>query len=341
MIQTVRSAARRLVASAYDRAPHVLARLRGRVLILCYHRVLADGEERVQFVQPGMYTRLHVLETHLRFLREHFDIISFTDFLRLRTERAWDPDARYCLLTFDDGWVDNYVHAYPLLRRYEARATIFVSTALIGSEAWTWPDTLGWLLTRSGLDVADIHDRLRPLQARYPWVRRLRRSIGAATVDTIIESCKRMGERAIADLILEVSGRLGVEVPKRRVFLHWWEIEEMSAAGIEFGAHGATHRLLPGLSNADLRREVAGSFDALAQPGVNQIPVFAYPNGDYDDAVVGLVRASGYHAAVSTIAGAEQWETSDLFRLKRIAVHDDVSSTLGLFAYHIAQTGCL
>src|SRR6266850_1169227 len=315
MLQHVKSAGRHVLARLHDRAPRVLARLRGRVLILGYHRVLPESELRRQFVQPGMYVRPRVLEAHLRFLRRHFRIISFDEFLSLRDSRAWDPDARYCLITFDDGWRDNYVHAYPLLQRYGAPATIFVSTALIGSEEWMWPDKLGWLLARSGATPARI--------------------------DSIIESCKRMSDRAIADLLLEMSGRLGAEFPKQRVFLQWREIEEMSRGGIAFGAHGATHRLLPGLSSPDLRAEVAGSLEALRRRAVNQAPVFCYPNGDYDDAVVGLVRASGYRAAVSTMAGAEAWDTPDPFRLKRVGVHDDVSANLSLFAFHLSRVARL
>jgi peptidoglycan/xylan/chitin deacetylase (PgdA/CDA1 family) len=263
-----------------------------------------------------MYVRPHVLDAHLRFLLRHFRIISFAEFLSLRDARAWDPGARYCLITFDDGWLDNYVHAYPILRRYDVPATIFVSSALVGSEEWMWPDKLGWLLTQSGAE-------------------------GAAAIDSIIESCKRMSDRAIADLLIELSGRLGVELPKRRVFLQWSEIEEMSRGGIAFGSHGATHRLLPGLSTPDLRTEVAGSLQMLRRTGVNHVPVFCYPNGDHDDAVVELVRASGYRAAVSTAPGAEAWKTPDAFRLKRVAVHDDVSASLPLFAFHLWRAGQL
>src|SRR6267142_6372068 len=237
MLPSLKSAGRHVLARLHDRSARVLTRLRGRVLILGYHRVLPESERRRQFVQPGMYVRPHVLDAHVRFLRRHFRLISFADFLGLQQAGAWDPDARYCLITFDDGWLDNYVYAYPILRRYDAPATIFVSTALIGSEEWMWPDKLGWLLTRSGPDgAAPARDRLRPLVTRYPWMARLPRVATPAQIDSIIESCKRLSERAIAELLLELTSRLGVELPKQRVFLQWADIEEMSSGGIAFGS---------------------------------------------------------------------------------------------------------
>ncbi|SRR5712691_5840555 len=341
MLQQVNSAGRQVLARLHDRSPRVLMRLRGRVLILGYHRVLPDTELRRQFVQPGMYVQAHVFEAHVRFLREHFRIISLTEFLLLQEARAWDPEERYCIITFDDGWLDNYLYAYPILRRYQATATIFVSTALMGSEEWLWPDKLGWLLARSGLANTTVRQRLRPLEARYPWLAHLTHRGGAAQIDSAIELCKRMSDHAIGDLLREMAARLDVEFPKKRLFLEWRDAEEMSRDGIAFGSHAVTHRLLTRLSDAEIRTEVAGSLETLRRKPVNLVPVFSYPNGDYNDGVVDRLKASGYHAAVSTESGAEVWDRPDLFRLRRVSVHNDVSATIPLFAFHLLRVGHL
>jgi peptidoglycan/xylan/chitin deacetylase (PgdA/CDA1 family) len=341
MLHHVKSAGRQVLARLHDRSPRVLRRLRGRVLILGYHRVLPDRELSRQFVQPGMYVQERVFEGHVRFLREHFRIISFAEFLRLQRARAWDPEERYCIITFDDGWLDNYVYAYPILSRYQVTATIFVSTALIGSEEWMWPDKLGWLLTCSGLAKGTVRHRLRPLEARYPWMARLTHRGTAAPIDSAIERCKRMSDRAIGDLLLEMAARLDVEFPKERLFLEWGDIEEMSRAGIAFGSHAATHRILTRLSDAEIRAEVAESLETLRRKPVNWVPVFCYPNGGYNDGVVERVEASGYHAAVSTESGAEVWDRPDLFRLRRVSVHNDVSAGTPLLAFHLSRVGRL
>ena len=62
---------------------------------------------------------------------------------------TWDDSVRYCVITFDDGWLDNYRYAFPLLRAYRAPATIFLPTDLIGTNKWLWWDRLGYLLTRA------------------------------------------------------------------------------------------------------------------------------------------------------------------------------------------------
>jgi peptidoglycan/xylan/chitin deacetylase (PgdA/CDA1 family) len=138
-----------------------------------------------------------------------------------------------------------------------------------------------------------------------------------------------------------MAARLDVEFPKERLFLEWRDIEEMSRAGIAFGSHAATHRILTRLSDAEIREEVTGSLETLRREPVNWVPVFCYPNGDYNDPVVDQVAASGYHAAVSTESGAEVWDGPDLLRLRRVSVHNDVSASIPLFAFHVSRVGQL
>lgn len=97
------------------------------------------------------------------------------------------------------------------------------------------------------------------------------------------------------------------------------EIRAMHGAGIEIGSHGATHRALTGLDDADLLREVAGSKETLERITGAPVTSFCYPYGNFDDRVVEAVRAAGYRAA-TVIRGGISKDLSDPFRLKRVAV---------------------
>jgi len=97
------------------------------------------------------------------------------------------------------------------------------------------------------------------------------------------------------------------------------EIRALHAKGIEIGSHGATHRTLTRLSDADLHREVAGSKDTLERLTGAPVTSFCYPYGDFDDRVVEAVRAAGYRAA-TVIRGGISKDLSDPFRIQRISV---------------------
>jgi peptidoglycan/xylan/chitin deacetylase (PgdA/CDA1 family) len=96
-------------------------------------------------------------------------------------------------------------------------------------------------------------------------------------------------------------------------------VRALHAAGIEIGSHGATHRALPELSDADLEAEVAGSKAALEAVTGASVVSFCYPYGAFDDRSVEAVRAAGYRAA-TVIRGGIVPDLSDPLRLKRVAV---------------------
>ncbi len=124
--------------------------------------------------------------------------------------------------------------------------------------------------------------------------------------------------------VFVVSGRLGGvndwdgETPGDAL-LAVDEVRALAAAGIEIGSHGATHRALPGLPDADLRAEVEGSKAALEAVTGAPVVSFCYPYGAFDERSVEAVRAAGYRAA-TVIRGGIVPDLSDPFRLKRVAV---------------------
>lgn len=138
--------------------------------------------------------------------------------------------------------------------------------------------------------------------------------------------------------VFVVSGRLGAandwdgETPGDPL-LSAAGVRSLAAAGIEIGSHGATHRALPSVSDAELEDEVSGSKAALEAVTGTPVVSFCYPYGAFDDRVVEAVRAAGYRAA-TVIRGGISPDLSDPFRLKRIAVR----GTNTLLDFSIALT---
>ncbi|MGE3507398.1 MAG: polysaccharide deacetylase family protein [Vicinamibacterales bacterium] len=112
-------------------------RNRDAALVLMYHRVLND-EEVPPDIDPGMYVTRSAFERHLRYLREHHDVIDLDQlfaWLRGTLTTTRSP----CVITFDDGWADNFTVAYPLLRQYGLPASIFLISEKVGDPALlTW-----------------------------------------------------------------------------------------------------------------------------------------------------------------------------------------------------------
>ena len=303
-----------------------------------YHRILTEKERRESYVQPGLYVYRDTFERQIEYLTRRFLILSFQEALKMWERKSADPDERYCIVTFDDGWRDNYEHAFPVLKKYGVPATIFLPTEFIGTNRWFWPDRLGYLLNHHYGLKAEWNglDSLSLLKKKHPWLNGFETGNKEAIIDFLIEKAKQQSPEEIEEAIGELASVLELEVPRERILLNWEEVREMSREGISFGSHTLTHRILTTLSMEEMEHEIGASFRSLQVEGVNWTPVFCYPNGNYTTAIAGHVKAAGFQAAVSTEPGLEKIREENRFALKRINIHQDVTRTVPLFAFQIA-----
>jgi len=335
--QRTKNTIRHVLASAYYLSGAYRTFHKGKVLILMYHRVLSQKELNRQYVQPGMYVRVDVFEKQMQFLKNNYFILSFAELLESWKEMKLSKDQQYCVITFDDGWLDNYLHAYPILKKHKIPATIFLPTDLIGTRQWFWQDEIGYLLKRYFSNTELQREvPLKQLEANYAWISRYNQGDWIDRIDPTIEAFKNLSYEKIKHTVNTLSSALHLQVPDEPLLLDWEMVSEMSSERISFGSHSATHQILTKLPHGDLQREIDEPLRLLRQKKVSYIPVFCYPNGSYDDRLMALVRSIGYEAAVSTNSGLERTIPKNLFCLKRTNVHNDVSHTVSLFSLHLS-----
>jgi len=101
-------------------------RNRQRVIVLLYHRV---SDERRDSLTVG----IEQFDAQMEWLSRHHPIASIADVVRGAVPR--DAKRTVVAVTFDDGYLDNYENAVPVLLRHQVPAAFFVSTGLIGSTA--------------------------------------------------------------------------------------------------------------------------------------------------------------------------------------------------------------
>ena len=97
--------------------------------VLLYHQIALTHP----FDDPlGLGVSPEIFESQIRFLhKKGYQALTLDDIVDGKTIRR-KPNQKYVAITFDDGYVDNYLNAFPILKKYGFTATIFFPTAHIG-----------------------------------------------------------------------------------------------------------------------------------------------------------------------------------------------------------------
>jgi len=322
---------------------------RKEVIILAYHRVISAWDRTLDYSQPGMVITAETFEYHMRFLKEHFDVVPLSLFAELpaappgqRPFRASGCSQRpafrrpLCAITFDDGWRDNYEIAFPILRRYDLPATIFLTTDFIGTDRVFWHTELLYLLLHEGLsgsrqDFPGFRTYPAPVRQGLRRLARMRVPRQAQDADSLVEAVKETcDEDRIEGLIRDLAESIGLSrplFPGRRFFLDWNQVREMAAAGIEIGSHSCSHRILTRLPQSDVEMELRRSKEVIEGQTWARADFFAYPNDACNRSICSLTKAVGYQAAcngegkVLTAVGP--------YALQRIGVHEGLAACDG------------
>jgi peptidoglycan/xylan/chitin deacetylase (PgdA/CDA1 family) len=272
-----------------------------RILILSYHRVVADFTGEVQRSIPGLLISVETFRRHLLEARAAgYQLVTLSDALEVLGGRR--PSRRdLCVVTFDDGYRDMYRHAFPVLQSMGAPAMVYLPAGYIGTNKRFTHDRLfhlAMLLRARG--QRPLYDTLPPSAPELlePVSQGLKSPSGALD-DFIADHSSEELEALIAGLEKQLGG--GPElIPEQGDVMSWDEVRKMAAAGIEVGAHTINHAVLTLADPAAAEREIVGSKLAIEKEVRQPVRDFAYPNGWYSDAVIAALIKAGFRSAVTT-----------------------------------------
>jgi peptidoglycan/xylan/chitin deacetylase (PgdA/CDA1 family) len=315
--------------------------------ILMYHRILDENDDEREYIQPGLFVSRRIFDKQVEFLSKKHNIISLAELVE-HLKRNQSSHLKGIAITFDDGWSDNYQYAFPILRKFKAPATIFLTTDFIDTKKTFWFADISMILAKRKITADRLSGILKKVLANTEYLSLFRYLDSAGTgsdfiePDKFINRLKRIDFKTIDNII----GKLIKEcdfISAGRVAnsqnLTWDEVIEMYRNGIAFGSHGCSHRILPGLTDTEIGVELVESKRIIEDKLGSEIDSFAYPNGDYDDRIKDFVKNGGYACAFTTRGGKER--IFDIYSIKRINIHDGVSVgpagdfSASMFSYYI------
>jgi len=306
--------------------------------ILAYHRV-GSGD---YFGPSGMSETVESFEGQMRYLKNNYNPISLEQAIDLMKIKNKLPDNSVAI-TFDDGYKDNYTNAYPILKKYNIPATIFLTVGAIEENGAIWFDIIANAFRETKqkfIDLSKFHLN------KYSLL-----SVGnklVATNETIsyAKNLKKDERDSFVDYVLHELRVAASDIAGKEELLSWDEIKQMSEEGITFGNHGMSHTILTNIQEDKLIDEIVISKNIVKDRSGILTKLFAYPNGkteDYNQNIGQILEKNNYDAGFTLVKGYNNG-TSNMFALKRLCISryssNDLFNHFSAALFNMEILGC-
>ena len=303
------------------------------LLVLNYHRI---GEAAGQLFDEEVFSASgQGFRQQLLYLRSRFDVIGLNELIaRLEGEGPvfHRPTA---MITFDDGYRDNYEVALPILQEVGLPAVFFIAAGYIDCPRLTWWDRISYVLKSTTRDTL-VLDYPEP---RTIDLRRLDRNRATQQILLDYKGAPEIDQEQFFDHLEEQAGvEVDTEALGRDLFMSWDQVRGLRDSGMAIGSHTYDHPVLAQMPEAIQRSELTRSKQVLESQTGRPIHAIAYPVGGLDafsDSTKRLAREAGYRAAFSFYGGFNRPGESDPFDLRRMSVN--WSDSCQMFRFRVAM----
>lgn len=205
------------------------------------------------------------------------------------------------MITFDDGYEDNFKNAFPILNAHGIPATFFLPTNFIGTTSIPWWDEAAWLVKNSKVDQILLSGHSEPIPIRSDDL--------AFSIRQVLRHFKDDTSISIDEKLRELEKACRCEYTNDEAeseIMSWDQVRIMLKSGMDIGSHTQSHRILSHLSLEEQKKELAESKAVLESETQSIISTLAYPVGgldSYDSDTIRIAKECGYKAAFNFVKG--------------------------------------
>ncbi|MEW6334633.1 MAG: tetratricopeptide repeat protein [Thermodesulfobacteriota bacterium] len=304
--------------------------LRNKLIVLNYHRVRPVDPPFATEFEDGVYTlNADQFNLQIKWLKHNTLILSENELIDCYRDGIFFPpktSAPCVMITFDDGYRDNYTIAYPILKHYDVPAILFVTTQMVNTRQVPWWDVIAYLIKRCAKPFITYDNQPFPM--------------GDSKADAIAHFQLLMKKEQYEHtkyLIQDLSDACEVPLPdaqlQDREILTWEQIQEMAQGQIAFGSHTHTHRVLSTINASSQKEEMILS-KLIIEKNIGQ-PVLSicYPCGEpqyITEETAEIAASSGYMLGFTANTGVNYWKSIERFTIRRTASLLQKVSTVSL-----------
>jgi peptidoglycan/xylan/chitin deacetylase (PgdA/CDA1 family) len=292
----------------------------GRLFAVNYHRIRPETPGWTAPFDDGVYdVSVTELARHVRWLRKHTRVLRESELLEILETRRY-PKEPCSIITFDDGYADNYYTALPILEREGVTAIFFIATGLTAGRRLGWWDLIAFIVKNTPRDSVEWRGQTIPLRPRRGSIRAIQRIM------------KQRPNEETEGLVQELAGSCEVNLPglalQSAELMTWDQIRDLKTRGMDIGAHTHSHWVLATLPPGRQEQEIVECRSLLESETGAPVSSLAYPVGGPDSftaETVAAAKSAGIRLAFSYSAATNPWPALDRYNIHRLLTPPDLS----------------
>lgn len=291
------------------------------IVIIGWHAVsMTDEHQRF----PGLFIAPETLKRRLRYLKTHFEIISLDEAMTQHERGAIRPGQ--AVLTFDDGYY-NFAHqAAPILREFEATATVYLlSSHMVSQEPFHAPLIKDMVSVAPPIDSGDAGRTLPGIEAPQAWRTEAEREALTGAALRHLSSLPMEQRTAYTRELAEALGLDFEAFCRQQVWrsLSCDEVRSLAEDGFSMQLHGHHHLNVVDFANRALD-DVATCRELVETASDRAALHFCYPSGFWNQEAWQMLKAAGIRSATTTRQGPN-FITTPPYALRRVLDGEDQS----------------
>lgn len=296
-----------------------------------YHRV---GDRDKSPFDPNVFScDAENFKRQIDLIQNNFEVVGLDQLEKLLLE---SPHLKkpYAVITFDDGYLDNYQVAYPILKSFGVKAVFFVPINYISQRIVPWWDEIAWIVRNTQQSIFKVDDNK---------VIDLKAGNTTENIKKVLFAFKSIDYRSIEESLAYIRKASNCYInpdEEPQLFMSWAQVREMSDNGMDIGSHTFSHRILSHIGD-EQSNEILASKAYLEDKLGKRVLAISYPvgtNGTFNDESMQLTKEGGYAFGFSFIPGVDHAVKENRFALSRFAISYNQSNlSIKLMAVHPPQ----
>lgn len=272
----------------------------------------------------------------IEFMKDNFDIVTMEQVIDA-VEGKFSLPNKALLLTFDDGYIDNYTFAFPILEEYGVQGSFFIPSKTFTTHQLLDVNKIHYILASADIKtlVGDLKERMdyyRGQEYDYPPTDDLWNEYA---IDNRFDGKDVIFVKRILQTVLpeKLRNQISSDLFERYVciseeqlayelYMTEEQIRTMKRHGMFIGCHGYDHYWLGNISQKQMEHDISMALDIIDEFIDRRHWVMNYPYGNYSQAVLDYIRSQGACVGLTTEVRVAEIEKDNVLTLPRLDCND-------------------